>query len=319
MSIPQLTLREMALSVLQANDGQALKGAEIAATIKNRFPDYCAQKSASTMQVNFNLLAQIAAEIGANSKQWMLKHPQLKSSDETPRVYWWEAQDGNEFPSIEQQNSVGTHVPATIAEQSLYPKLAAYLWGMKARKLYPKRIDEKTSSNTNGPNGNKALHPDVVALEDLMPLEHNWSPEMKEWATYSGAPQAKLWSFEVKVRISSISDARAAYLQAIANSGWANYGYLVASHISYDALKELKTFSDLHGIGVIKLNVDNPIDDSTIEFPARERPAIDWGTCNRIASQNQDFKKFIEQVAYFHKTRKTSERDWDPQPLTSDT
>ncbi len=315
MSISATTLREMVLSVLQGNNEQPLKPSEIAAVIKEKFPEYCAAKAASTSQTNFNVVAQIANEVSANSTVWMQKHPQLKSSDETPRTYWWEGEDRDEVSLISpaMQGSITCSPNGSPDEQSLYPKLSAYLWGMKARKLYPKRIDEKTSSNTNGANGNKALHPDVVALEDLMPLSPHgsWSPETKEWATRSGAPQAKLWSFEVKAKISSISNARESYLQALANSAWANYAYLVAAQISDKALRELKTLADLHGVGVILLDLDNPVDESTVKFPARERHPIDWGTCNRIASQNNDFRKFMELVADFHITKKTGERDWD--------
>lgn len=316
MSIPGLTLREMVLSVLQGNE-QPLKPSEIAAIIKERYPDYCAQKSSATTQSNFNVAAQIASEISANSKQWMQRHQQLKSSDETPRTYWWEAQEGDDPNAAVAVSQVAASSSATAAfdEHSLYPKLAAYLWGMKARKLYPKRIDEKTSSNTNGSNGNKALHPDVVALEDLMP-HPTWTSEMKNWATRSGAPRAKLWSFEVKIKISSIADARDSYFQAVANSAWANYGYLVATHISDKALGELKILTDLHGVGVILLDTDNPVDESTVKLAARERSAIDWGSCNRIASQNSDFKKFIELVADFHLTQKARDSDWDIRDIS---
>lgn len=317
MSIPALTLREMVVSVLQGNGEQPLKPSEIAAIIKERYPDYCTQKSAATTQSNFNVVAQIASEISANSKQWMLRHLELKSSDETPRTYWWEAQeDAPNGAAVVPQARTTQPTSASIDEQCLYPKLAAYLWGMKARKLYPKRIDEKTSSNTNGSNGNKALHPDLVALEDLMPYP-TWTPEMKEWATKSGAPRAKLWSFEVKVKISSVADARESYLQALANSAWANFGYLVAAHVSDKALAELKTLADLHGVGVILLDIDNPVDESTVKLPARERTEIDWGSCNRIASQNSDFKKFIELVADFHLTRKARDGDWYSLPNAS--
>ena len=41
MSIPALTLREMVVSVLQGNNEQPLKPSEIAAVIKERYPDYC--------------------------------------------------------------------------------------------------------------------------------------------------------------------------------------------------------------------------------------------------------------------------------------
>lgn len=305
-----LTLREMVASVLQSRPGVALKPSEIATAIMERYPDYCAEKARNSSQQDLNLPKQIANQISAGGRAWMEAVPQLKSSEETPRTYWWEPTFGSIGQTLSEPILPTPDIPEQQSEHDLYPKLSAYLWGMKSRKLYPKRIDEKTSANTNGRNGNKSLHPDMVAMEDLMPLPI-WSAEVKEWATQSGAPQSKLWSFEVKIRVNSISDARDCYFQALANSAWANFGYLVATQISDKALGELKTLAELHGVGVILLDPDNPADDSVVKFPARERSALDWGTCNRIAGQNADFRKFLEQVAHFHLTRKTRNSDWD--------
>lgn len=215
--------------------------------------------------------------------------------------------------SISPQEQASNNAQAQT-EQNLYPKLANYLWSMKSRKVYPKRIDEKRSSNTNGKNGNKSLHPDMVAMEDLMP-QPQWSKEIKGWAANAGAPISKLWSFEVKIKINSVSDARESYLQALANSAWANFGYLVVTQVSDKAYHELKMLHDLHGIGLILLDVENPADDTIIKLPARERDHVDWGSCNRIASQNTDFKRFIELTSYFHLTKNTGDSDWDiPKP-----
>lgn len=43
-----------------------------------------------------------------------------------------------------------------------------------------------------------------------------------------------------------------------------------------------------HGIGFIRLDVDNPA-DSQVLIPARERDAIDWDMANRLATENRDF------------------------------
>lgn len=310
MSSSSLTLCEMVITVLKANAQKAMKPAEIASTIQEKYPAYCTQKIQETTQTNFNVVQQIAAQVSAGSKSWMLKVPQLKSSEETPRTYWWEQTDASEVAQAPCTIQVpAASNPDVLVEKSLYPKLAAYLIGMKSRAVYPKRIEEGTSSNTNGKNGNSLLHPDLVALEDLMP-QPEWSSDMKEWATNSGARQSKLWSFEVKINVTSISDARESYFQALANSAWANFGYLVATKFSDKAFHELKILHDLHGIGVIQLDVANPDDDTIVKLPARERENVDWGTCNRIASQNGDFRKFIEQVSHFHLTRKIRQTDW---------
>ncbi len=310
MSIPALTLREMVIAILQANDQQPLKPAEIASHIKDQFPEYCEQKAASTTQADFNVVKQIANQISAGSKTWMSHTPQLKSSDETPRTYWWESADDEGNIGTRSQ-SANASIPKT-KEKELYSLLAAFLAGMHSRKLYPKRINEATSANTNGRKGNKHLHPDLVAMEELMPTDSGiWSEKVRDWAIKCGAPQTKLWSFEVKIDLTTVSDAREGFLQALANSAWANYGYLVAKHITDKAFGELKMLHDLHGVGVILLDTENPVDDTVIKLPARERPQLDWGSCNRIASQNKDFREFIKLVAEFHAVQRTRESDWD--------
>ena len=306
-----LTLKEMVLQILQESKSAALKPSEIATIIMQQFPAYCAEKAQKSKQAELNLGKQIANQISASIKDWISHNPEIKSSDETPRTYWWEKSEaGDTELSLCNPIEKAAIEAEALAEQDLYPKLAAYLRGMKSRAVYPKRIDEKTASNTKGKNGNKSLHPDLVALEDLMP-QPLWSNEVKEWATRSGAPQAKLWSFEVKIKLQSTSDARESYLQTLANSSWAHYGYLVASSVSEKAFEELKVLHELHGVGLIQLDVDNPVDDTIVKLPARERAHVDWGTCNRIANQNGDFWKFIEAVKDFYVTRKTDPKNWD--------
>jgi len=305
------TRKQMVLQILQGKPSKALKPSEIATIITQQFPEYCAKKKQNTKQVGLDLPKQITREISGQIKQWSQQHPELKCSDETPRTYWWEKPETEEVDIPPDDLVVTAAIEAeALAEQDLYPKLAAYLLGMTSRAVYPKRIDEKTASNTNGKNGNKALHPDLVALEDLMP-QPLWSNEVKEWATLAGAPQAKLWSFEVKIKLQSTSDARESYLQALANSSWANYGYLVAAYITEKAFKEIKVLHDLHGVGLIQLDIDNPVDDTIVKLPARERGQVDWGTCNRVANQNSDFKQFLEAVKDFYVTRKTDKKNWD--------
>jgi uncharacterized protein len=111
----------------------------------------------------------------------------------------------------------------------------------------------------------------MVGLEDCV---SGWDYEMKNLTAKAGAKQAKLWSFEVKIEIPR-SKVREYYFQAVSNSTWANYGYLVAVKIKADAMTELRLLNELHGIGVILLDPANPADNATIEIPARERHEVD--------------------------------------------
>ncbi|QQV75025.1 hypothetical protein H6P87_00570 [Rickettsia tillamookensis] len=65
--------------------------------------------------------------------------------------------------------------------------------------------------------------------------------------------------------------------------------------------KELNILCNLHGIGVIELNIDKPL-ESYIRIPAKERPEVDWNTANRLAEENKDFRNYIEKIRHFYKT-----------------
>lgn len=166
---------------------------------------------------------------------------------------------------------------AKIGEHGLYPLLASYLWA--EFEVYSKRIDEKRSSNKRGPNGNRWLYPDLVAMEDL---GADWHREVKDCVNQYSDKRTKLWSFEVKLLINR-PNVRECFFQAVSNSSWANFGYLVAAEIEgQDTLKELRMFFAAHGIGLIKLDTDNTA-ESQVLIPARERDEIDWDMANRLA------------------------------------
>ena len=84
--------------------------------------------------------------------------------------------------------------------------------------------------------------------------DKNGISEVKNLVKAYAATRAKLWSFEVKKK-PSLGTVRESLFQAVSNSSWANYGYLVAAEIDKKADKELRILCSLHGIGLIKLNV----------------------------------------------------------------
>ena len=289
-----ITLREAVIQFLKSKPGEEFKPRELAKELKVVFKPRFDHKTE----------IQLAAEItsGATPK-WIQKYPQLRSSEENPRKYWWKIEDPSDSVITITTSETGTPV---LSEHDLYPLLAKFLIS-RHRKIYPKRIDEKKSSNSYGKDGNKWLHPDMVGLEDLA---SGWDYEMKNLTAKAGAKQAKLWSFEVKIDIPR-SKVREYYFQAVSNSTWANYGYLVAVKINADAMTELRLLNELHGIGVILLDPTNSADNTTIEIPARERHEVDWGTCNRIADENKDFLKYVKLIAQFYDSRGTGINEWD--------
>jgi hypothetical protein len=166
-----------------------------------------------------------------------------------------------------------------------------------------------------GPKHNEWLHPDIVAFSLMT---HGWEPPVVNLAQASGSIAAKLYSFEMKIEI-GFSTLREYFFQTVSNSSWAHEGYLVAVSIDEDQefRDELARLSQGFGIGVIQLNLREPL-DSEIILPARERDEIDWETVNRIAEVNEDFMKFITDVVNSVKINQESVQNFEPVPKDDD-
>nr|WP_240431962.1 hypothetical protein [Vibrio cholerae] len=108
-------------------------------------------------------------------------------------------------------------------EHDLYPLLIEFL--NKDLGLYCQRIDERKSKNSHGNGGNHWLHPDVVALE---PLDQGWDEIVRSCVRSGNHSSVRLWSFEVKKHLTK-GNVRKYFFQAVSNSSWANFGYLVAT------------------------------------------------------------------------------------------
>jgi len=77
-----------------------------------------------------------------------------------------------------------------------------------------------------------------------------------------------------------------------------------------NTLKELRMLFAAHGIGCIKLDIDNPA-ESQVLIPARERDEIDWDMLNRLATENQDFLAYVKLIRQFYQTGEARVADWD--------
>ena len=208
------------------------------------------------------------------------------------KSYWTDK--GDEDVAVSESSDT-VDVGQLPAEKDLYPLLAEFLWSGFARPIYAKRINEAKSSNKHGPEGNKWLYPDLVGMEDLT---SDWGTEIQALVEVHSDKKAKLWSFEVK-KFLKRSDARRFFFQALSNSSWANFAYLVAAEIhGTDTMRELRMLSALHGIGLIKLDIKNPV-ESQILIPAQERGDVDWDSCNRLAVENPDYREFVDAVKAF--------------------
>lgn len=298
----KLSLTKKSFEFLQQNPEQEFTAQEIAGWIFKTYPEDCRKKleRSTVLYDETALLRQIAAEIGPPLQDYS----EIKTTEGRPRGYYFTVSPDS--AEIDQAEISETSPASKTKEHDLYPILSKFLRAELG--IRSKHIDEKTSSNSQGPDGNKHLHPDLVGMEVL--ISGDWHPEIKLCVEQYGYKKIKLWSFEVKQRINR-SNVREAFFQAVSNSSWANFGYLAASKLTgRDTLKELRMLASLHGIGFIQLNAESA-SESQILIPAKERSEIDWDTANRLTQENKNFREYIKLIYEFHRTERIREADWD--------
>lgn len=171
-------------------------------------------------------------------------------------------------------------------ERDLHKLLSSYL---KNTKIYSKTIFHEQSKY--GIDNNQIwTHPDMVGVKFLnlqTKVSQNFLKSINRVDTF------KLSSYEIKKEINSDSELKKAYFQAVSNSSWANYGYLVAFEFSDSLSDEMERLNQSFGIGIIELNV-NPY-QSKVLFPASYRD-LDFKTIDKLCKINKEFEQFIEQT-----------------------
>ena len=267
---------------LKGQAGEPFTGREIAEGLIEQYPDRLAAKG----------IQQVAAEISSNytgAKKRNRLPEQLRVTADSPRKFYWtesDTQTEEELGGNEKE-----HGSTASDEHGLYPKLIEYL-----REEFPNmwcwRINEATSSNRKGKGANEWLHPDVVGRQLL---STDWNNEVRDLGKNMQGQKIRLWSFEVKTRLEQ-GNVRRSFFQAVANSSWANYGYLAAEVVEKEAHAELQLLSPMHGIGLIRIDRRQP-SDSQVMLAARERPDFDLAACNRLAKENADFAEIMGVIA----------------------
>ena len=170
-------------------------------------------------------------------------------------------------------------------ERDLHKLLCSYL---KNSGTYTKTIFHEQS---NGKDNNQIwTHPDMVGIRFLKlhnKASQNFLKAINRIDTF------KLSSYEIKKELNNDSELKKAFFQAVSNSSWANYGYLVAFEISDSLKDEMERLNQSFGIGVIELNA-NPY-QSKILFQAKYRE-LDFKTIDKLCKLNREFEKFVEQT-----------------------
>ncbi len=213
-----------------------------------------------------------------------------------------------------QIDKLGGRVPETpivpptkkpeFLEKDLHPLMVYY--GFYYLKAYLKTISHNKSDKKGF---GEWVHPDIVGC--YFPFR-DWDSEVVEVSAIMGNTAVKLYSFELKREL-SIANLREAFFQAVSNSSWANEGYLVAATIDTDEdfMNELKRLSTAFGIGIIRLDVNDP-DSTEILLPARAKEVVDWDTVNKLSGINRDFREFLRRIRIDMTSREVRKELYDP-------
>jgi len=216
----QLNLGNTVIQYLKSKPEQKFTARQMAQWIFENFPAECQEKKANStfIKSDADLVQQIVAEISSQRPALQKRNPQVKTTEGRPRQYYWTEKSDQAEVTEAEDGGADAHLlsgGASLKESDLYPLLSEYLWS--ELRVYSKRIDEKKSSNKQGPRGNKWLYPDLVGMEDLTA---DWHQEVKGVVKEYADKKTTLWSFEVKMLLNR-SNVREAFFQAVSNSSWA--------------------------------------------------------------------------------------------------
>lgn len=170
-------------------------------------------------------------------------------------------------------------------ERSLHKLFCSSL---RNKNIYAKTIFHEKSS-TKSDNAQKWVHPDIIGVE---------FEEFKNDATLSllKATEPKetvhIYSYELKKKIESDYQLKQCYFQALSNSSWANYGYLVTFEINEDLDEEMKRLNNAFGIGIILMQAN----DYKILYSARKKE-LEYNTIEKLCNLNPDFSTFIAKLS----------------------
>lgn len=170
-------------------------------------------------------------------------------------------------------------------ERSLHRLLAN---AMLAEGILLKTILHEKSTKSDAA---KWVHPDMVGVrfnefQDKVTRTLLKAADTKEYL--------EIYSFELKKTINSDHELKQAFFQALSNSNWANFGFLVAFDINNELKDEMERLNRAFGIGIIQLS---PFDNDTkILFQARKHD-VDYYTVDKLCKINSEFRGFMERTA----------------------
>ncbi len=187
---------------------------------------------------------------------------------------------------VEKESLSKKAVAKKYQERDLHKLLSSYL---KSQNIYSKTIFHEKSANSKDDH-QKWVHPDMLGI-NFLNLKNQASNSLLKVINKSDA--FNLISYELKREIKSDYELKKCFFQAVSNSSWANYGYLVAFEISKNLMDEMERLNQSFGIGVIELS-GNPYESKVLFQPKFKE--LDFKTLDKLCEINFEFEKFIKQT-----------------------
>src|SRR3989344_3562319 len=193
-----------------------------------------------------------------------------------------------------------------IPESSLHPYLVQF--AHERFNVYCKTINALKVLKKKDKIG-KWTNPDIVGVNQVI-LNPLFQKEVEKLGIVS-TKVIQFYSFELKLRIDK-SNITECYFQAVSNSSWSNFGYLVVGDLDTDStfLSNLMRLNHGYGVGVIKLDLDNP-SKSEVIVSAREREIVDINFMNFLSGINHDFYRFVEISSGIIADKTINKEDFD--------
>lgn len=173
-------------------------------------------------------------------------------------------------------------------ERDLHKLLSSYL---KSQNIFSKTIFHEKSANSKDDH-QKWIHPDMIGI-NFLNLKNKSSNSLLK--VINKADAFNLISYEVKREIKSDYELKKCFFQAVSNSSWSNYGYLVAFDITItkNLMDEMERLNQSFGLGIIELNA-NPYESKVLFQPKLKE--LDFKTMDKLCEINPEFEKFIAQT-----------------------
>ena len=230
-------------------------------------------------------LATVQALLGDFIRNGDNRVKRVKNSDNIYHYYLAKNEKKVTFLLCPLSNKKVVTMGKTYCERDLHPLLVTFL---KNENIYAKTIFHEQSNNSE--EHQKWVHPDIIGTKFI---EFDNKVCQSFFQATNRTNTVEIYSYELKKEIKSDYDLKRCFFQAVSNSSWANYGFLVAFEINDSLIEELERLNHSFGIGVIKLKA-NPY-ESQVLYPAKRR-GLDFKTIEKLCNINNDFKRFIEQI-----------------------